>query len=162
MGAVTYPTLEHVAMQARPYPVHLLKGCETGLVLFAAAFLGHNDAIHFAEAGMTCECVDVDGDRLDEMRELYPDDWAFYEADAWTYAQAAQREELTWDVISADTFTGSVMRRSLDSLELWTSLARRVVTATYTAGEAYEVPKGWQGELFHRAALVYWLVLTRD
>lgn len=158
---VTYPTLEHVAMQARPYPTHLLEGCETGLVLFAAAFLGHNDAIHFAEMGIETTCVDIDGERLSEMRGLYPDSWRFVESDAWKFADTAYAEEMSYDAVSADTFSGDAMRRSLDSLDLWCSLTRKVVTVTYTAGEAYEVPDGWRGDLYERVTGVYWLVLTR-
>lgn len=162
-------TLEHVAMEARPYPASLLEGCETGLVLFAAAFLGHNDAIHFAEAGMRCTCVDIDGARLAEMRALYPADWTFVEDDAWGFAQQqlARWEYLAVsaipaDVVSVDTFTGSATRRSLDSLPLWCSLARKLVTATYTSGEAYEVPEGWRATLYERASGVYWLVLQKQ
>lgn len=162
MGVVSYPTLEHVAMEARPYPAHLLDGCRTGLVLFAAAFLGHNDAIHMAEAGLTCMCVDVDADRVAEMRELYPASWSFLVADAWEWAATARDEDLLWDVVSADTFTGSAMERSLRSLDLWCSLARKVVTATITPGAMYQVPGGWKAMHYQRATGVYWLVLERE
>jgi hypothetical protein len=159
---VTYPSLEHIAMQARPYPAHLLEGCETGLVLFAAAFLGHNDAIHFAEAEIEeVWCVDIDAMRLDEMCPLYPAHWSFRHADAWEYARIHSEVGSQYDVVSADTFTGPAMRRSLDSLDLWCSLARKVVTVTYTSGEAYEVPEGWRESLYERATNVYWLVLER-
>src|SRR3990172_9872911 len=117
-GDVGVLTLEHVAMQARPYPTELLEGCETGLVLFAAAFLGHNDAIHFAEAGITTSCVDIDSEGLAEMRELYPDSWAFVTVDAWHFAEACASEGVQWDAVSVDTFSGDATRRSLDSLEL--------------------------------------------
>lgn len=165
MGVVTYPTLEHVAMEARPYPTHLLEGCETGLCLFAAAFLGHNDAIHFAEAGLQeVVCIDTDCERLKEMEALYPSgimgSFDFFCSDAWQYAERAQTE-VPFDVVSVDTFTGDVMRRSLDSLELWCDLAHKVVTVTYTPGEAYEVPDGWQESLYERATNVFWLVLER-
>jgi hypothetical protein len=161
MAAVTYRTLEHVAEQARPYPADLLAGCESGLVLFAAAFLGHNDAIHFAEAGIITTCIDTDAERLYEMRELYPEQWAFVNTDAWAYAEAARREELTWDVVSADTFTGAMTRRSLDSLELWCSLAEQLVTVTVTNRNSYTVPKGWGFHLHKRSEKVFWLVMHR-
>ena len=142
MDTVTYRTLEHVAGQARPYPAHLLEGCESGLVLFSAAFLGHNDAIHFAEAGLVTTCIDTDADRLHEMRELYPEQWAFVNTDAYAYAEAARHEELTWDAVSVDTFTGPMTRRSLDSLELWCSLAERLVTATVTNRDSLHGAEG--------------------
>lgn len=163
MGAVTYPTLEHVAMAGRPYPTHLLEGCETGLVLFAAAFLGHNDAIHFAMAGMRSFCVDNDSPRLAEMRDIYPDDWGFLYGDAWDIAERDREHGLTYDAVSADTWTGDLMRRSLDSLDLWCSLARKLVTVTITddAIDTYRKPEGWRSFLFLRAPGVYWLALSR-
>ena len=164
MGNVTYATLEHVAEQARPYPAHLLDGCETGLVLFAAAFLGHNDAIHFAEAGLETTCTDIDESRLDEMRAIYPDSWTFHNADAWAFAQAAKREELAWDAVSVDTFTGTLMEMALDSLALWTSIANRVVTVTITVPviDEIKVPLGWETSLYPRSRSVAWLTLERE
>lgn len=150
-------------MEARPYPTHLLEGCETGLVLFAAAFLGHNDAIHFAEAGLETTCVDLDAERLQRaMEPLYPAEWLFFPMDAWNYAECACREGVSWDVVSCDTWTGDLMHRSLDSLDLWCSLARKAVTVTLTVGATYTLPEGWvDSELYERAPGVYWLVLTR-
>jgi hypothetical protein len=148
-------------MEARPYPTRILEGAETGLVLFAAAFLGHNDAIHFAEAGMKATCVDVDESRLREMHALYPENWAFRLMDAWEYAETYPVRE-AYDVVSCDTWTGDLMRRSLDSLELWCSLARKAVTVTLTTGAPYTLPEGWvDTELYERAHGVYWLVLER-
>lgn len=153
--------LDAISREARPYPAYLLDGCETGLCLFAAAFLGHNDAIHMARAEMTVACVDVDGPRLREMRDLFPADWLWYFDDAWGFAQEAKLLSIEWDAVSVDTFTGDAERRSLDSLELWCSLARKVVTVTHCAGSEYVVPDGWQDGLFERATGVNWLVLTR-
>lgn len=162
MDAVTYKTLEYVAMSARPYPTHLLTGCETGLVLFAAAFLGHNDAIHFAEAGLEGTCCDIDAERLEEMKRLYPDNWTFVAGDAWELAQEAADADLQWDVVSVDTFTGEATDRSLSSLDLWCRLARRVVTATITDEvSVIDVPGGWTLSLYPRSDTVSWLVLSR-
>lgn len=161
MGAVTtYGSLEHVAMQARPYPTHLLEGCETGLVLFAAAFLGHNDAIHFALEDVQTTCVDVNADRLEEMSELYPDEWRFVADDAWHFAERHVGRD-QWDAVSVDTFTGEAMDRSLQNLGLWGSLARKFVTVTLTDGASYTVPSGFNSYHFERGPGVYWLVLER-
>ena len=162
MGTVTYPTLEHVAMQARPYPTHLLEGCETGLCLFSAAFLGHNDAVHFAEAGLLTTCVDSDGERLREIQELYPEEWGFFEDDAWEFAER-WLDTVKWDVVSVDTFTGEVEQRSLKSLGLWCALAEKAVTVTVTNQQlgTYTVPVGWTDSLYARTAGVFWLVLQK-
>lgn len=156
-----YPTLEHVAQSARPYPTELLEGAKTGLLLFAAGFLGHNDGVHFAEAGIVADAVDVDELRLEAMRKLYPPEWRFHLVDAFDFARAHVGRR-KWDVVSVDTFTGDVMSRSLDLLRLWTGLANRAVTVTVTAGEPYVLPRGWTSWLYPRSTSVYWLVLERE
>lgn len=162
MTRVAYPSLEHVAMQARPYPRELLADCDTGLVLFAAAFLGHNDAVHFAEAGVRdVTLVDVDGERLGEMAELYrSDEWTFVEDDAFAYSRDARGLGAKYDAVSVDTFTGAAMDRSLDDLCQWTELARRVVTVTALVGSRFSVPLGWNASTLDRGSDAVWLILT--
>jgi hypothetical protein len=153
--------LDKLSADAKLYPVHLLREGDTGLVLFAAAFLGVNDAIHMARMDMTASCIDIDRGRLYEMRELYPDDWEFVHADAWEFATQAQAEGRQWDVVSADTWTGGMCAQSLASLPLWCSLARRLVTVTITPLDVPIIPDGWRAAHLNRSELADWLVLTR-
>jgi hypothetical protein len=154
-------TLEHVAMDAKAFPRENLEGCETGLVLFCGAFLGVNDAIHFAQAGIHTVCVDTNADSLAAMRSLYPEDWEFIQADAWKYAEAARDLGLTWDAVSVDTWTGDASARSMDSLELWASLANRIVAVTAGADDLWSVPDGWSAFCMERSLKADWLVLER-
>lgn len=161
--AIRYQTIEDVAMEARPYPDHLLADCETGLVLFAAAFEGHNDAIHFALAGIRGYCVDVDTPKLTRMASLYPRTWQWGFDDAWKFADAARELGESWDVVSCDTWTGDLMHRSLESLDLWCSIANRVVTVTITDDvDEIALPEGWTSSLYPRSDHVSWLVLERE
>jgi hypothetical protein len=153
--------LEAVSRVARPFPAWLLNGCETGLCLFAAAFLGHNDAIHFARAGIQTTCIDKDAARIEKMIDLYPRDWEFLTTDAWGFSDDSRAHGDHWDAVSVDTWRGDAERRSLDSLDLWCSLANKLVTVTHTTGLDYVVPDGWNARLFERAHNVNWLVLTR-
>jgi hypothetical protein len=159
---VSYATIEHVACEARPYPTYLLEGAETGLCLFSAAFLGHNDVIHYALEGIQTTCVDVDEQKLQTMRVLYPDEWAFVVADAWEYAERAAATGTRWDVVSVDTFRGWATEKSLADLGVWCALANKAVLATLEKGQTYETPDGWTDNLFVRNSEVFWLVLTRD
>jgi len=161
---VLEPPLDALSRDARSYPAHLLREGETGLCLFAAAFLGINDAIHMARMNMTVTCVDTATWRLDEMRERYPDDWDFDAMDAWEFATDAWLRGVTWDVVSVDTFTGDATTRSLETIELWTSLARRVVTMTVPHHSSFlrEPVPGWTGSRYERSNLADWMVLTRD
>lgn len=154
--------MEHVAMEARPYPTYLLEGQETGLCLFSAAFMGHNEAIHFALEGMHTTCVDIDGEKLEVMAGVYPDDWVFVVNDAWEYAQRHRSLGDRWDIVSVDTFRGNATEKSLQTLQLWCDIANTAVIATLEAGQSYTVPAGWKSHHFQRNSEVYWLVLTRD
>lgn len=156
---VLAPPLDAISAQAREYPAYLLPHRGTGLCLFAAAFLGHNDAIHMARAEMELDLVDTDRARLVHMGLLY-DGARVWHQDAWEFAEAMRGQADPWDVVSVDTFTGDAERRSLDSLELWCSLARAVVTVTHSSGSGYVVPDGWEAVLFPRSEFVNWLVLT--
>lgn len=162
---VLAPPLDSISLEARPYPADMLDGCRTGLLLFAAAFLGVNDGIHFARKQLVCTCVDTNEERLSRMEALYPPEWLFEAEDAWEFARAAQERGKTWDAVSVDTFTGNATHRSLDSLELWCSLANRCLTVTVAKGQECEIPDGWHGYLFPREAsheIAAWLVMQRD
>lgn len=152
-------SLEDIAVEACPYPTHLLPRGGTGLCLFAAGFLGQNDAIHMWQAGMDVTCVDTDEERVREMRSLYPDDWTFVIEDAWRFEKVATD---IYDVVSVDNFTGKIEPRVLGSLPLWCALARSLVTVTLGRGADYEVPAGWNSTTMRRSPLASWLVLTRD
>lgn len=158
---VLAPPLDKISAVARPYPADLLPEGGTALALFAAAFLGHNDAIHFARKDMTATCVDIDPVRLQEMGRLYPESWFFIDGDAWTWAHDFVEMGSQWDVVSVDTFTGEATDRSLASLPLWCALARQMVTATIVNGQDYTVPDGWRSHLHPRSSEVSWLVLQR-
>lgn len=163
MKVLEHP-LDAISAQARPYPAWYLKEGMTGLALFAAAYKGHNDAIHFARAEMRATCVDIDTRALAEMQPLYPDDWEFVNQDAWWFAGAAFDRGEKWDVVSVDTFTGDATDRSMQSLNLWCSLANKVVTATcVTRPRRGRIPKGWHSYMFERQSqLASWLVLTKE
>lgn len=159
---VLAPPLDRISREARPYPADMLPHGGSGLLLFAAGFLGVNDAIHFARRRMVCMCVDTNRSRLDMMRRLYPANWAFTVQDAWQFAKEALGDGAMWDAVSVDTFTGEATDRSLETLDLWCAVARHAVTATVEFGQVYTVPDGWSGDLFPRSDRAAWLVLRRD
>jgi hypothetical protein len=156
---VTYPSLEHVAMQARIYPARVLNGCKTGLCLFAAGFLGHNDAVHFALAGIQTTCVDLDEVRLRQMARLYPSHWEFVVHDAFDFAYAATCQ---WDVVSIDPWT-SDFHTAAEHVDDFCAIARKAVIVGTGRGAKISPPAGWQLSEFtirsnHKGG-VYWAVL---
>jgi hypothetical protein len=142
-------TLDEVRAGAAPaiYPRHILVGCETGLVLFAAA----------AEVATTC--VDLDGDKLDEMRAVYPEGWEFAQADVFEYAAAADRK---WDVVSLDP-PSNLFDQCDTLLPLWCLLANRAVILGTGKNSRVGPPPGWGvSERIRRSGFfggVYWTVV---
>lgn len=125
------------------YPGQLLEGCKTALVLFAAGFLGKQDAYWIAEAGLRALCVDSDGHKLEDMREMYPGDWAFDRGDVFDIARDAKKVGFQFDVVSLDPWTHD-FQRCADSLDLWCSLARRAVILGTGHSTVVTVPEGWR------------------
>lgn len=143
------------------YPSERLAGCRDALVLFAAMFLGRQDAFWIADAGLEATCVDVRRQPLIEMERIYPAGWLFVEADAYEFADQTRE---TWDVVSVDCPSGH-FDRCADLLPTWCRLARRLVVLGAGEGQVLPAVHGW--ELVERrkrsyfAGGVYWAVLER-
>ena len=151
--------LAGIRQNAGPYPVDLLEGCETALLLFGAGFLGLNDGIHIADAGLDAFVIDIDREKLEHMVKLYPKTWTFCEADAWWFAENVNAQ---FDVVSVDNYTGDAEVPVLASLPLWCSLARKVVTVTKTRKNIqHSIPHGWEPSIVERSSRADWLVLER-
>lgn len=146
------------------FPVDVLEGCETALVVFAAAFGGVQDAAYVREAGLNAVCVDTDAAALARMRYDYPDDWLFVAADAFGVADEAAGDGSSWDVVTLDPFTGSMMDRTIERLPDFCKLARKYVICGID-NRRLTPPDGWrERSRFWRSDLkggVYWAVLER-
>ena len=145
------------------YPREALRGLRTALVGFCAAFLGRQDCAWIEDAGLVATCVDLDADRLDEMRELYPGEWSFVCDDIYRYAKTLYAFGYQFDLVSLDPPTNQ-FTRCADNAELWCALARRLVvlgTGRYTS---LVVPDGWALSSTHYRSDfqggVYWTTLV--
>jgi hypothetical protein len=164
VGGVTVVQSERfkeVNMQARPYPSYLLPEEGTALCLFAAAFFGWNDGIHMIRAGLTCDFVDYDRERLWEMASIYPEGHAFYVEDAWAFAARAALNGREWDVVTVDPFFDDAAERALRDLGLWTTIATKLLTLTVHSDHEPDEIEGWNSSLFPRSDRTSWLVMTR-
>lgn len=134
-------TLEEVRAKAEPsvFPRHILDGCETGLVLFAAGFHGAQDAIWLAEAGIQATCLDTDGGKLDAMALAYPARWEFIVGDAFAYAERTQR---TWDVVTVDCPTRA-FEKCAEYVGWWSQLAHHTVVLGSGPFTTIHPTKGW-------------------
>lgn len=143
------------------YPRTHLPGCESALVVFAAAFMGAQDAIWIHDAGLTATCIDNDIDRLDRMQSLYPAGWEFLCVDAYEWLETADG---TWDVVSVDSPTGH-FERCAERVQAFCKLARNLVILGIGTDTQVEAPEGWEiVETIKRsdyAGGVYWAVLCK-
>jgi len=143
------------------YPGHLLDGCDTALVMFAAGFLGKQDAYWIADAGLKATCVDVDAAKLQQMQTMYPDAWHFVIQDAYDYAEH-DAGRWTWDIVSLDPWTQD-FDRCAAQIGTWCYLANRAVILGTGAATRVTPPKGWNiTEIRKRSDYmggVYWTCL---
>jgi len=143
------------------YPGHRLQGCETALVMFAAGFLGKQDAYWIADAGLKATCVDADAAKVQEMQGMYPDDWDFVIGDVYDFAER-HAGRWTWDVVSLDPWTQD-FDRCAAQLATFCWLANRLVVIGTGVGTTLRVPLGWAvTEVVKRSDYrggVYWTCL---
>lgn len=148
MGAVAEPfrpppaTWQQVAHPDDVYPSRALEGCQTALVGFCARWYGRQDAFFVAEAGLTATCVDIDGPRLDAMRDIYPSGWEFVQDDVFQFAKDSASQPFKWDVVSLDEFTRD-FERCADNIRLWCSIARKAVILGTGPNTEINPPDGW-------------------
>lgn len=147
---------------AHIYPQDAIAGCATGLALFCAAFLGKQDCVWIADAGITATGVDIDQDRLDEMEPHYPIGWTFEQADVFEYAARRYAEGATYDLVNLDP-PSQLFDETADLMELWTGLADRVVVIGARRPDSITPPAGWQDTAWtfrsSRNGGCYWVVL---
>ncbi len=143
-----------------PYPVWALKGCETALIVFAAEFGGMNDAAWIADEGLRATCLDLNGEKLEAMRGMYPEDWSYVEGDAYTWADALS--SVRFDVVSLDPFTNH-FQKCADNIYAWCRMARNAVIVGTGRDTVIVSPPGWiQTDCVKRTDYqggVYWTVL---
>jgi len=153
---------QEINKQACPYPAFLLPEGGTGLCVFSAGFYGQNDVIHMARKKMTVTCVDKDAEKLFAMAQLYPQGWEFRVDDAWEFAERSVHDGRRFDAVSVDPFLGDAAERVWETLYLWTSLARNLLTITVKTDTQLNVPEGWElSGYFPRSHRAAWMVLTR-
>jgi hypothetical protein len=141
--------------------------CETALCLFSAEWHGMQDVYWLARQGIATHCVDLNGTKLQQMADVYPNEFSFTVCDVFEFADYALDDGQSWDVVTLDPWTG-LFERCANMLWVWTSLARKVVVlghGNYRLPEP-EAPDGWRLEQkIKRSDFkggVYWLVFAHD
>jgi hypothetical protein len=125
------------------YPRRLLDECDDALVLFAAGFLGMQDAFWVAEAGKRATCVDIRPDLLAGMAAVYPEDWEFVTGDVYDYTERMELVGRRWDLVSLDC-PSSHFDRCAELAGLWCRLAGRAVVLGTSGRTALAAPDGWE------------------
>ena len=146
------------------FPHRLLPGCESVLLLFCAGLYGRNDGYWVRNARIRdVTGIDIDAERLEHMRSLYPRPWTLQESDCFTYQPGR-----TFDLVCVDPPT-LLTDRAAGLLSRWCDLANKAVVLGLhwksLAKYSLRAPLGWEAtELIKRAdhrGGTYWLVLER-
>ena len=89
-----------IRAEANPatFPVDLLPGHHSALLLFCAGFLGRNDGIHLWDAGIRdVQGIDNDETLVTQMRKLYPG-WKIDVSDVYHWASRHAGTE-QWELV---------------------------------------------------------------
>lgn len=142
------------------FPLRVLEDRQTALVLFCAGFYGVQDAVFVADAGLQAVCVDVDVERVDVMRRIYPSGWDFVVDNVYEYA--ADTRLSPRDVVTVDCPSGH-FDRCADMVERWCELATEAVVLGSGFATVVLAPTGWSvTETIKRTDYrggVFWTVL---
>lgn len=84
--------------------------------------------------------MDLDAEKLAEMSLVYPEDWEFVTSDVFEFAESAAQE--SWDVVSLDPWTNQ-FDACAARIDLWCSLARRLVVLGTGHDTKLSPPHGW-------------------
>lgn len=149
----------------RTFPRSVLRGCETGLCLFAAGFLGRQDAVWMADAGLKVTCVDHDEPKLRQMMDLYPDSWSYRAYDVFEYVTTIRQFVVKFDVVTVDC-PSNMFGEAVEYLPEFCELALRAVVLGSTPTEPIQPPVGWKVTQERKRsdyvpAGVYWTVLEK-
>ena len=142
------------------------EGCADALCLFSAEWHGRQDVYWLAKYGLATTCVDLNGAKLQQMADVYPNRFDFTVCDVFEFAEYAVEDGQSWDVVTLDPWTGQ-FEKCAAMIGTWTALARRVVVlghGNYRLPEPV-APDGWQlAEKIRRSDFkggVNWLVFAR-
>lgn len=164
MEGVTLATVREEGGE-RYYPVDRLEGLRTALMGFCAAFLGKQDCVWVADAGIAATGVDLDASRVGDMVDLYPKTWDFHVADVFDFAARRYAEGVRYDLVSLDPPT-SMFGEVAEAVDLWCGIANELVVLGSSPGLLGRVPDGWvQVDRVFRSGKyggVYWAVLEKE
>ena len=135
MGSLT---LEDLRIEDMSFPHSVLAGCETALCVFAAGFLGRQDAFWVADAGLRATVVDSDPMMVKQMRKMYPPSWDWRIIDAYRFATDEE-----WDVVTLDPWTNQ-FQLCADHLPAWCRMARHAVVLGTGIDTDVVAPPGWE------------------
>lgn len=158
----------------RAYPIDVLSGLRSGLLLFGAGFYGATDGIRFLDAGLIdVSVVDLDSMRLGVMRALYPSTWTFVIGDVWDWLREAREGGMKWDIVSLDPPSDIAESKVAEMLKGAEAVSNRFVVCGASAeeveregvriGDSFGNDGEWRVRTVveRNSTLITWIVLER-
>lgn len=144
------------------YPRDRLDDIETALMCFCAAFVGRQDCIWLADAGISATAIDTDEYGIEVMKRAYPDSWEFVTGDVYDYAAKRYAEGMSYDLVSLDP-SSNQFDQAADLCPLWCGIADKLVIIGTGEKTVISPPFGWKetDRVFRspRYGGCYWAVL---
>ena len=141
MDSVILESVRNIADDT--YPKERLVGIGSALMCFCAAFMGRQDCIWVADAGITATAVDHELEHVELMQKAYPDDWEFVTADVYDYAAKRYAEGMSYDLVSLDP-SSNQFAEAAALCALWCGIADKLVIMGTGEETELDPPFGWR------------------
>jgi len=84
----------------------VFEGCQSMAIFFCAAFYGEHDAIYALTHNVPeVTLIDIDEEKMNEMKNIYPTNWEFITGDAPQIASRFLKEGKTFDIVTCDPWS---------------------------------------------------------
>jgi hypothetical protein len=106
----------------RPFPVKVLENVRSACAFYSVGLMGMRDVIHLqGKCVPEVTLVDIDGEKMAEMRKIYPQNWDYVVGDADEVLSLFRRQKRRFDVIVLDPWVTDqirIMERLSDLLDI--------------------------------------------
>ncbi len=121
------PTIEDMTRVAqKAFPLQYLRKVDSAICFFVAQHYGANDIIHLRNIGVPdVTLIDLDEERLNYMKNIYPSSWKYEIGDAFTIAERKYSQGVFVDLVIADPYTSLQNKIMSNGLEPFISLTNR-------------------------------------
>jgi hypothetical protein len=149
-----WPELDDIDASAqRAFPIRMMHQFDSAACFYVAQFFGKNDVIHIYRSGIPeVVLIDLDEQKLNHMRKIYPPNWEIYHGNAISIAKQFANTGRKFDLVVCDPYSGMVQDILRDNLQPFRSIATKCMMHFISSEEISRMADSAE---FHKLAAAY-------